>query len=94
MLNLLQAQNQSTSFDNSAKIIHIQKASEIIQLDGNLDESVWKKAQSHSNFWMKSPVNDTLANPSTTVYLTYDHKFLYVGARIEMTKEGNIVQSL
>jgi hypothetical protein len=94
VLNLLQAQNQSTSFDNSAKIIHIQKASEIIQLDGNLDESVWKKAQSHSNFWMKSPVNDTLANPSTTVYLTYDHKFLYVGARIEMTKEGNIVQSL
>ncbi len=65
-----------------------------MNLDGRLDEDTWKRAESHGAFWMKSPINDTLADPGTTIMLTYDQKYLYVGARIEMTEKGNIVQSL
>ncbi len=93
-LNIVEGQDAGTTFDNSEKLIHIYKSADGINLDGKLDEDAWKRAEAHSQFWMKSPSNDTLADPATTVWLTYDQKYFYIGARIEQTEQGNIVQSL
>lgn len=80
--------------DNSNKIIHIHKSSEKISLDGNLDENIWKKANRYTDFWMKFPTNDTLADPKTEIQVTYDDAFLYFSLKVTETKEGHSVQSL
>lgn len=81
-------------FDNSGKIIRISKASDPIRLDGQHDEDSWKRAEMHGNFWMKYPSNDSLADPATIVWVTYDEKFLYIATKVTATPQGNIVQSL
>ncbi len=59
--------------------LQIQRASQKIQLDGNLDDPAWQSAQIAKDFWQKSPRDDIKAHAKTEVKMTYDDQFLYVG---------------
>jgi len=81
-------------YDNSQKIMTIKKSEFPINIDGILDEPIWQIAEKQSDFWVKFPVNDILADPATIVQATYDDKYLYFAFTVIQTPGGNIVQSL
>lgn len=86
--------SQMPNKDNSSRVITLHQSSDIIKLDGVLDDKAWLNADLCNNFWMKSPSNDSLANPLTEVMVTYDDKFLYFGVKAYVKKDDLIVQSL
>ena len=61
--------------------ITVKKISESIQLDGILNESCWINAKPHSNFNQFFPIDTSLANYDTEVYLAYDDDHLYIAAK-------------
>ena len=81
-------------YDNSGKVIQIQKSNIPIKLDGDLNDAAWLQSKICTGFWHKFPTNETMAEPNTEVKITYDDKYLYFGVTVYETKEGNIVQSL
>jgi hypothetical protein len=93
-LSLFASVSSSQSPDTSNRIIHILKTSEKINLDGILNENNWRKATKYSDFWMKFPTNESMADPKTEVQVTYDDNFLYFGVKVTQSEEGNLVQSL
>ncbi len=62
--------------------VRIERASDLINIDGRLDESSWSDADAADNFWMSFPVDDRRVDEEvqTDVRLTYDDNFLYIGA--------------
>jgi len=71
-----QIENENYQKDYQLKIA---KASDVIKLDGELNEASWQNAKSISNFWQKAPVNTGHAKRQTEVRTTYDANFLYIG---------------
>lgn len=62
------------------KEVRINRASDLIIVDGNLDEETWKRADVGTDFYQNFPTDTVLANAKTQIRFTYDDKFLYVGA--------------
>ncbi len=62
--------------------IKINKTEENINIDGRLDEAVWKQAYMIKNFWMSFPEDDRRAdaNLQTEVQMAYDDQFIYIAA--------------
>ena len=66
--------------------ISIKRAVDKITIDGKLDERSWKEADQTSPFNNKWPTDKGLPPLQTNVKLTYDDKFIYIGA---VCKEEN-----
>jgi len=60
--------------------IHIFHTSEIMKTDGVLDEKSWQEAEKAENFIRVTPVDTGFAVAQTSVMITYDKSYLYVGA--------------
>src|SRR5688500_18848311 len=52
-----------------------------IQVDGNLDEAVWREASILTGFSQYAPVDGAPANDSTEVLVWYDDHAIYFGIR-------------
>ena len=52
---------------------------ETIQLDGRLDEPVWRNAQPATDFLQQDPVNGAPATERTEVRIVYEQQRLYIG---------------
>ncbi len=52
---------------------------EVIKLDGKLDEEAWKSSQAHSDFFQTQPYDNVAAHLRTEVRILYDEQYLYVG---------------
>ncbi|MEY4902270.1 MAG: hypothetical protein RLZZ292_85 [Bacteroidota bacterium] len=74
-VSFLFAQNNKEKYQYS-----IQKSSSKITLDGNLEETAWKTAQSVGQFFLNRPSDTTFAKQQTEVRMTFDDNFLYIGA--------------
>ncbi len=73
----------------------IQKAKGKIALDGQLDESDWQIAETTGGFQQQTPYDTSLSVTKTEVKMTYDDKFIYVGAICYDTFGGDyIIRSL
>ncbi len=61
---------------------NIFKTSEKIVVDGKLNEPVWSETAKVGEFWYSFPVDDRMVEKEfqTEVKLTYDERFIYVGA--------------
>lgn len=59
--------------------LKIAKASDVIKIDGELNEASWQNALPVKNFWQKEPVDTGHAKRDTEVRMTYDANFLYIG---------------
>lgn len=73
--------------------LHTRPATDPIVLDGELNEESWKNAAVASDFWMNYPQDDVKATRQTEVKVTYDDKFLYIGAVCYDTSDY-VVQTL
>jgi len=71
-------QQESASINQDDYRLHLSRTSEVMTIDGKLDESAWKRAQTAADFWQKSPRDDIRAQVKTEAKLTYDDDFLYV----------------
>jgi hypothetical protein len=57
-------------------------AAQGIELDGRLDDEVWKRAAFTADFVQKEPVEGAPPSERTEVAFAYDGAYLYVGARM------------
>jgi hypothetical protein len=60
--------------------INISPAGETIKIDGVLNEQSWEDSETAENFIRVTPVDTGYAIAKTTVVITYDKSYLYVGA--------------
>ena len=60
--------------------IEIRKAIDEIELDGLLNEKSWGIANEANDFYSQFPVDTGYAETKTSVKLTFDEQFLYIGA--------------
>ena len=58
----------------------IKKAIDVIQLDGELNENSWNKAEIADNFYRQFPIDSGYSSTKTSVKMTFDDHYLYVGA--------------
>lgn len=59
--------------------LHIHKISEKIELDGDLNETVWKYAEVATNFSNWTPQDIGKPKRETEVRITYNDQYLYIG---------------
>ena len=59
--------------------INISHAGETMKIDGVLNEQSWKGSETAENFIRVTPVDTGYAIAKTTVVITYDKSYLYVG---------------
>jgi len=62
------------------RMMNIKRAVSDIKLDGVLDEADWLSAEVSSDFWQRYPYDSAHSRQKTDVMVTYDDKFVYVGA--------------
>lgn len=67
--------------------LKIKKTSSAIQLDGVMDEVVWKEADVARNFWQNFPMDTSLAIAQSEVRMTYDDQFIYIFAKCYSTSD-------
>jgi hypothetical protein len=74
---------------------HVRKTEKAIRLDGRLEEEAWKVADSIGRFYQNFPFDTSYALANTSVWITYDETYLYIGAVCYDDNPGNyIIQSL
>ena len=72
------------SFSQLEKIkIFAMKISEVIVLDGEMNEEFWKNAESSKGYVQYSPRDSVPAELDTEFRVAYDDKFLYILAKME-----------
>lgn len=59
--------------------VKIKKTTEIVKVDGELNEAVWKKADVASGFWQSIYRDDTAPKYQTEIQLTYNDQYIFVG---------------
>lgn len=80
---------------NAAFELHIHRTTEHITIDGIANESVWKKSEAASDFYMVLPMDTSCAKVKTEVYMTYDSHNVYLLAICHEGVPGpDIVESL
>ena len=71
-----------SNFANAGFVAHrLDSKNEVIQLDGKLDENVWRKISAHQVFYQTQPLDKMRAHVQTEVKIAYDDQFLYVGIK-------------
>jgi Domain of unknown function (DUF5916)/Carbohydrate family 9 binding domain-like len=74
-------QAQTVNNDNYQRDyqLKINKSTDAIKIDGELNELSWQSAQRIKNFWQKFPVDTGRAQRDTEVMATYDGSYIYFG---------------
>jgi hypothetical protein len=85
---------QSREENQATYQLRIERARGTIRIDGVLDEGDWEQADVADNFWLKWPRYGEPAPTRTSVRLTYDGQFLYVGAVCYDSTPQFIIQNL
>ncbi|MEO9965249.1 MAG: DUF5916 domain-containing protein [Reichenbachiella sp.] len=86
--------NDNNVNNNRDAQLKISKIDGVINLDGILDEELWKGAEETSDFINKWPQDTGLALARTSVKLAYDDEFLYVAAECYQDMSTIVIQSL
>ncbi len=61
---------------------HIKRTTDLIRIDGVLDESVWQTAEVAGNFTQYFPFDSLPGESQSEVMMTYDDQFLYFAAKM------------
>ena len=68
--------------DAQPKNLEASKTSQVIRIDGSLDETAWQQAASATGFITNAPVYGKPASAPTSVKVVYDNTAIYIGAYI------------
>lgn len=88
------AAQTSTSAAPPRPAIRAIRATEVIVLDGRLDEAVWQVAQPADGFLQREPDEGRPATQATEIRIAYDDDAIYVGARMFDSEPGRIHRRL
>tara|TARA_R110002050_G_scaffold286121_3_gene436434 strand:+ start:37102 stop:39303 length:2202 start_codon:yes stop_codon:yes gene_type:complete len=84
----------SASGQNEDKKFTVKFYSEIPEIDGILDEEVWNKAESASDFQQYFPLDSILAKQATYIKMYYDGTTLFIGVKMETASDKYVIPSL
>lgn len=76
------------------KSFTVKYISEIPEIDGILDESIWKTTESINNFQQFFPSDSILASQQTDIKIVYDNTTLYVGITVQAKGNDWVIPSL
>ena len=76
-----------------SKELHIRKSTVAMKLDGLLDEATWVNADVSGDFYLNQPFDSSYAKHQTSVKLTFDDAFLYVGVTVKQDKSTYTISS-
>lgn len=79
---------------NDSLTIFIKKLDGKINLDGKLNEALWKTDHGVSNFIQRKPDEGEPATQKTVVHIFYDESAIYVGARLYDNNPDSIIARL
>jgi hypothetical protein len=79
---------------NPERELGIKKSKVPIKLDGILEEEAWQHAAEAGNFKLILPFDTAFAKHQTVVKMSFDDKFLYVGAVIYQDRNKYTISSL
>ncbi len=79
---------------NNTKKIFVKSIDTSINIDGNLDESVWKTAKTSTDFFEYFPSDSITAQQQSEIKMLFDSKNLYVGIKVNAPNNDFIVPSL
>lgn len=86
------AQSSNGSDDTPARsLVAIQLNGRSIELDGRLDEDVWRSGTPATRFLQVEPVEGGTPSESTAVYVVYDETDLYIGVILYDSDPGGIL---
>ena len=74
--------------------IRIKKTHSKVTIDGVLDEAIWQKSVSASDFWEYFPSDTLKAEWQTEIFMAYDDDFLYIAAKNYSQTDQYVAQSL
>ncbi len=80
-----------TSANQVLRAIH---ADQPPNIDGRLTEAVWQQAEPATGFRQQDPEPGAAATQATEVFAAYDHKALYIGARMHCDDPAEIVATV
>jgi len=69
--------------DEAGPPLQLTRAAGPITLDGDLSDPGWKDAAKIDTFYETSPGDNLPARVKTTVWLTYDERYLYIGVKCD-----------
>ena len=75
------------------KEVHVKWIDQEIELDGELNESVWNQVDPAKDFWQYFPTDTVLSTSQTEIKMLYDAKYLYVGIIVYAEGDDYIVPS-
>lgn len=78
---------------DSSRSYCLTQTQETIKIDGELNETVWQKAEKTGDFWQQFPYDTALARTKTEVMMAYDQHNIYVAAICYDGFDGNYVVS-
>ncbi|MFC2156488.1 DUF5916 domain-containing protein [Acidobacteriota bacterium] len=73
-----------------AKSLQITRTKNPPQIDGLIDDSCWQKGEAVSGFFQFDPRNGEKASEETTVWVTYDQKYIYFAFLMKDSKPDSI----
>ncbi len=88
------AEDMDTSATRKTIIIQAVKTDEQIKIDGLLNEKIWQKSFSVSDFTQRDPVENSKPTEKTEVRIVYDNDAIYIGARMYDSFPDSIVANL
>ena len=95
LLCILGFQTTQAQKKNANVKYYIHKATDVIKLDGLMNEQSWLKAQAVDKFPMVLPMDTSVSNVPTEVRMTYDENNLYIIAICTKVGDGvDMVESL
>ncbi len=74
--------------------VYLSKTSEVIVIDGVLDETSWATSQPAKDFWQYFPNDSMPSELGTEIYMTYDDNNLYIAAKCFAKNKDYIIPSL
>ncbi len=74
--------------------LHAARVSAAVEVDGKLDEAVWRRAPSVTRFVQRSPANGKAPAQRTSMWVVYDAGAVYVGLRMYDSKPELIRRGL
>ena len=79
---LLLAQQASLTNDSGRKRLEIVRTDLVPEIDGVLDDEIWKTATVISDFHQFQPVDHGEPSERSEFYLAYSERYFYVAARL------------
>ncbi len=81
-------------FCNAQKTLEAKRVSSLIEVDGHIDEEVWKDAEIATDFTTTQPEYGKTPEQNTWVRVLYDDEAIYVSALMEEVSRDSIMTEL